>query len=310
MRKNRWMRVIGLGLVLAFSLAPYAASAFDPDAPGNGMVPTPPPVAPAPGTAAPAPALPGGALPPATNPEPVINAKPVSMFITADELAHINEAIATFKRNRDNKGANAESQAKNFLNQLDQTAVPAAPAAPPKPQPFTYPQFFLQSLSYQNPDDWLVIVNGQKFIPHYDDPASWLKVVMVDKESVVMEWHPQNMEKVSDSWMVAPVGPGQSDVIVDSIHETVTFTLKPNQTFSSYAMRIVEGKVPPVTVMVQPSIPVIPSALKKSAPKAEIPVPAAAAPAPAAPAAKAAEPENTKAGAPGLNDTYKKLGLE
>lgn len=306
---------IGAVVVLVLCLAPQRADA-DPDAPVNSMAPPgmPPPgpfVVGMPGMPVPpgfnaampsmpgAPAIPGGALPTAPEPELVINAKPVSLFVTPEELARINEAIATYKRNKDKKNNSAENQAKNFLNQLEpliETSVEQQAV------PFTYPQFFLQTLSYKGPDDWLVVVNGEKFVPRYENPASWLKVVMVDKESVVMEWRPQNMEKVQESWMVAPLGVDASDVLVDSARDTVTFTLKPNQTFTSYAMRVVEGRVQPVTVMVDPDTAVA-SPVKKTGPKVAAPAkPKAAVNAPVA--------APVSPGEPGLNDTYKRIGLE
>lgn len=320
MRQGKALMRVTWALALAAGMAAGAAWAFDPDAPGQGMIPVPAPTPPAPGAPTPPvpgaqgvapapgmPALPNGALPAAT-PEPVIAAKPVSMFITPEEMAKINDAIAAYKRMRENRNSNAENQAKNFLNQLEEPAKELV-AEPPKPQVFTYPQFFLQTLSYQGPDDWMVMVNGQKFVPRYDDPNSPLKVVMVTQEMVVIEWRPQDMEKVSQAWMMASSGPGQSDVVVDSIRSTVTFTLKPNQTFSSYAMRVVEGKVVPVTVMVQPSTPFQSFGAKPpTARPAARPTVAAPAPATTPPPAPVAVDE--KDGAKGLSDTYKKMGLE
>ena len=299
MLNNRmWFSV---ALLLALGFLPCTAMAFDPDAPStSAATPTLPVPIPAPGTADPA--LPGGVLPPINAPVPIANAKPVSLFLTLDELSRINDAIATYKRNRDAKVSSAENQAKNFLNQLDPGIIDA-PAEKPKPVPFTYPQFFLQTLSYHSANEWLVVINGEKFIPHYNNPRSWLKVVMVDKEMVVMEWRPQNMKKVSEAWMVAPVVPAKSDVLVDSIHETVTFTLKPNQTFSSFAMRVVEGKVPPVTVMIQPDEQN--GTGGEAAKPIDVPQPAEATPVKPTPPV-----DDTRAGVPGLNDTYKKIGLE
>lgn len=321
---NRSSARIVVGVVMVLT-ASCPARAFDPDAPGQGMIPVPPPPAPAATPAAsppssPAPAVPGaapvltlpnGALP--TAPEPVPNPKPVSLFITPEELARINGALAAYKRMRENQSSNAENQAKNFLNQLEDKPAEVS-LEPAKPVPFTYPQFYLQAISFQNDNDWMVILNGQKFIPNYDDPNSPLKMVIVDKDSVVVEWRPQDMEKVMQSWVQVPIG--QSDVLVDSGRGTVTFTLRQNQTFSSYAMRVVEGKVQPVTVMIMPD------AIKNNAPGMPL-KPAAKPPGPAKPAAAAPEAAppppppaastgdgEKKEGLAGLNATYKKMGLE
>ncbi|NBO19723.1 MAG: hypothetical protein EBV03_10995 [Proteobacteria bacterium] len=239
------------------------------------------------------------------------NLKPTSLFIQPAEQAQINEAVAAYKRARENANKNAENQAKNFLNQLEELPQQAA-AEPPKPVPFTYPQFFLELLNYRGPNDWLVQINGRKFAPHIFPGEHWLKIIMVDRDSVVVEWTPKDMDKVTDAWMVVPMNDvSRSDVLVDSVRDTVTFTLRPNQTFSSYAMRVLEGKVKPVTVMVlngeTVSAAPAPGPGNTASGTATVAVPPTA-----SPTAQAAPPatEEKKEGVKALDDTYKKLGID
>ena len=76
----------------------------------------------------------------------------------------------------------------------------------------------------------------------------------LDKNQVDIEWTPVRMDRVNAVWdtvkgMPPQTSSGQSGhVKVHADKGTVTFTLRPNQTFSSYTMRVVEGKVTPVTV--------------------------------------------------------------
>lgn len=296
----------GVRAVLFLALALAAgwrapALAFDPDAPNQAP---PPP-------ASVTPAAPAGALPPGT-PQPAVNMKPVSLFISPDEMAQINDAIAAYKRMREAQSSNAESQAKNFLNQMEEIAKVVQPK--PKPTQFTYPQFYLQTLSYQHPDDWMVMVNGEKFMAGYDNPASWLKVVMVNKESVLLEWTPRDMERVNASWMVAPGEAGQHDVTVDSLRGTVTFTLQPNQTFSSYAMRVLEGKVKPMTVWISSGAPAasVAETVRRRPDAARAPASAdgTAEHVARAVAREAPPAAGTQKGVPGLSETYRKMGME
>lgn len=277
-----------------FTIQP--AMAFDPDAPNSGMAPVAPIPAGLPAAPAAAPTGPQTTeLPP--------NLKPTSLFISPNEMGRINEALAAYKRARESALKSAEDKAKNFLNQLEEE-VQVAPE-PPKPVSFTYPQFYLESLSFRNANDWMVQINGHKFGPHIPQGDYWLKIVMVDKEMVVVEWLPKDMSKVQDSWMLVPPDDAQqSEVLVDSIRDTVTFTLRPNQTFSSFAMRVVEGKVMPVTITTMESQPVV----------VAVGTPTATAPVASAPAATATAPpasaDDKKEGVKALNETYKRIGLE
>jgi hypothetical protein len=52
------------------------------------------------------------------------------------------------------------------------------------------------------------------------------------------------MDKVVEAWR----SQNNDDIQVDEQEGTVVFTLRPNQTFTSYLMRVVEGRVQPVTI--------------------------------------------------------------
>jgi len=239
----------------------------------------------------------------------IINDMPVSMFVTSEELARINGAIDAYKVMQENRNNNAENQAKNFLDKLGKP-VEEIKLEPLKPVLFTYPQFFLQYLSYQSKNEWVVIINGTKFVPNHHDSNSWLRVVSVSKELVVMEWTPKDMAKVTDVWTIASIVAGQGDVSVDSIGGRVTFTLRSNQTFSSYVMRAVEGKVMPTTALIQPGTASISGAKMNNINAAAAVIPA---PVKINHDVNTKEPvaaQGNKQGLSGLSETYKKMGLE
>jgi len=109
---------------------------------------------------------------------------------------------------------------------------------------FTYPQFFLDSLVYYSAKDWLVWINGEKITQDTSKESSNIHVVQISADKVTVEWFPLEMNRVLDTWRQFP----NSEVMVDAGHGQVVFTLKPNQTFSSYTMTVLEGRVLPVTV--------------------------------------------------------------
>ena len=151
--------------------------------------------------------------------------------------------------------------------------------ASPKVEPersryFTYPQFFLESLVYHSREDWYVRVNGRKITPQTLADQGSLTIVALDHDKAMFRWKPVEMARVLEAWDKLPLPPqdkktgadnasikmefNESDkildkvpdapVIVDKERRLVTFVLHPNQTFSSFSMMVLEGKVKPVTV--------------------------------------------------------------
>lgn len=108
---------------------------------------------------------------------------------------------------------------------------------------FTYPQFFLSSIAYYSPKDWVVWINDEKITQDSGISMAGLRVIEIDNKKITVEWHPENMDRITDEEYSS-----DNPVEVDFIQNKVIFSLKANQTFTSYAMRVVEGKVIPVTI--------------------------------------------------------------
>lgn len=145
----------------------------------------------------------------------------------------------------------------------------------PQVTAFTYPQFFLNSIVYHTPTDWTIwITDSQSSAPRQITNESQaegadLEVAEVGKEKAVLVWKPLVMEKVVEVWAQSK----NEGVIVDQTAGTVTFTLQPNQTFTSFLMRVVDGRLQPVTIgsnaasqpsrptLANPDVPGLPSNL-------------------------------------------------
>jgi hypothetical protein len=196
----------------------------------------------------------GVAMPEVTIAQPSINpAAPVgapagpvkSLLYTQSEIASINNALAVYASR--GAGANVADEGKDFLNQLQN-----AHGDRQVEKFFVYPQFYLESLAYHTPSDWSVRINGRKLtqtVPKDEE----LHILAIDKEKTQVEWKPLNMQKVAAVWNNSP----DSSIDVDLRRGTVIFTLRHNQTFSSYVMRVLEGKVRPVIVENKPDAPVL-----------------------------------------------------
>lgn len=202
------------------------------------------------------PVHPGQAMPPAmVNPEGAVAApaniaepqKQVfqgedtitkSLLFSDGDIAAIHNARLFYEQHRSGNvvGGIAED---DFLKSLEKISTTKSETVS---KTFTYPQFFLSSLAYQAPNDWVVWINDEKIIPSSGISVAGLKVLSINNEKVTIEWQPERMDKISDE------GDMDGSVQVDFMKNKVIFTLKANQTFTSYAMRVVEGKVMPVTV--------------------------------------------------------------
>jgi len=159
-----------------------------------------------------------------------------SLFFTQSESTSIHNALASYPRP---PGEPEE----NFLSLPDN-----------KPdnnvkRTYTYPQFFLESLVYHSASDWTVRVNHRPL--SYRAPESGdLRVVAINQDKALIEWKSPNMYRINKSWNIMTQNQG---IQIDNVHRTVTFPLSHNQTFSTYTMTVLEGKVLPVTVTVDSS---------------------------------------------------------
>ncbi|NBX02738.1 MAG: hypothetical protein EBR02_01460 [Alphaproteobacteria bacterium] len=159
-----------------------------------------------------------------------------SILVSGEQIAAIRAALAAYKNQDTDKGAG------DYLSQITDGAKNIIPNK--KAPPFVYPQFYLESLIFNSTKSWTVSVNGRKLAAEDKiDDASDLRVVSIDNEKVTLVWKPVNIERVKSSWAAVEK---HSNVYVDIEGKTVTFSLRRNQTFSSYLMEVMEGKVMPV----------------------------------------------------------------
>ena len=233
--------------------------------------------------------------------QPAKEPLPISIFFTPEELQRMRAAFVAYEKSKMVKISDAESKANDFLNQL--TDSEPKRAEPPVEKTYVYPQFFLNSLVFHAQDDWVVLVNNQRFSAKGAQDDSEIKVLAVDSEKVLLEWKPKKMDRVLESW----ANNVNESADVDPLDGTVEFTLRPNQTFSSYAMRVLEGKVRPVMIVINTGQDTNGDAQSNDAPPAEG-------------EEKIDEPKKIEnittedikndVGVKGLNKTYKRIGLE
>lgn len=167
--------------------------------------------------------------PPTRREEPAVS----SLFFSREEIAALRAALAEYEAR-----GGTPADLDGIIGKLPDFGKTQAERL------YTYPQFYLESLVWHSPRSWMAQVNGQKFTEETPQDASDIRVTAIDENKVTLEWRPASMDKVNAVWEKSPA----PDIFVDAALGTVTFTLRHNQTFSSYVMRVLEGKVRPVVV--------------------------------------------------------------
>jgi len=165
-----------------------------------------------------------------------------SVFFSNSEFDKIKTAESICgNKNQDSKDGSVKEA--DFLKSLE-TVITGSKTS----TQFTYPQFFLSSILYHSPNEWVVWVNGQRMDSENKQNTNLgLQVLSIDKDKASFEWIPERMDMVRDV-----IDPKQKDILkVDLLNRKIVFTLHGNQSFSSYAMQIVEGRILPITLDLQ-----------------------------------------------------------
>lgn len=118
-------------------------------------------------------------------------------------------------------------------------------------------KFTLNSLAYETPRDWTIWVNGKIYADEiaregFSIDRSELKVVEATRDRVTYLWQPiaASFDKVQQRWedkkrlegvAVNTQAAQGEQVVFDAENKTVTISLRPNQTFVSQLMTVMEG---------------------------------------------------------------------
>lgn len=114
--------------------------------------------------------------------------------------------------------------------------------------PSDAPNFYLNSIIYFAPDDWVVWMNEEKITPENNNSA--VKAVSVSTSSVIFVWNNTHLDSLVPDWKnkLHDIGESKyssddSNIVVDSKTGNASFILHPNQTMISKNMEIVEGDI-------------------------------------------------------------------
>ena len=117
-------------------------------------------------------------------------------------------------------------------------------------EPDSYPVFYLASIAYEKPSDWSVWISGHKITSRKNETD--ISILGISRDSVTFLWKPDYgpaiLRRKQDNVFAAtaPVKnklAASQTVSLDDQTGAVTFTLRPNQSFSLGYLSIFEGYV-------------------------------------------------------------------
>ncbi|MBN8543422.1 MAG: hypothetical protein J0M34_04065 [Alphaproteobacteria bacterium] len=125
--------------------------------------------------------------------------------------------------------------------------VPILPIAAVE-EPKQYPSFYLSSIVYRSPKDWLLWMNNAKYSPKKRPGEATL--LSISPRAAVFSWKPEYIEQAKlrfeqsliDKTIPKHFKSAMSKVRYDENREAFVFTLAPNQSFVGAAFGIYEGK--------------------------------------------------------------------
>lgn len=115
-------------------------------------------------------------------------------------------------------------------------------------EPAKYPSYYLSSIVYRSPKDWIFWLNKEKVTPKH--PVADLKIISVSDRSVTFLWQPEYLSAVkmrAEKDLLSTALPNHfrvssAKIEPNDVDKGVRFTLAPNQTFVGAALGVFEGK--------------------------------------------------------------------
>lgn len=157
-----------------------------------------------------------------------------SIMFYEEEKKRIQEVIEAIKNNKP-------------IESLKPNDEPQRPQGPTiVATNYYYPQFYLGSIVYRNPDDWVIWVNSQKITAQKSKVIPGLDVDAVGKDKAIFTFDytgDTNIQPIAES--------ADPRILIDQSNQTVQFTIEPNQTFSTYSWYIFEGRVTPARMVLE-----------------------------------------------------------
>jgi hypothetical protein len=176
--------------------------------------------------------------------------KTTTIMFNENDINGVNKIITAFlngvrpdsKNEEVNNEDNKEDILTDLLNKLDATDDTVVAKS------HILPSFFLSSIVYRSQVDWAVWINGFKISNRNNKKSPPLYVDSISADQVTLIWFPAKLI-LPDVMEITDKSQDRAKAArLDEKTGSVTFILKPNETFVSGIMSIKEGKVPSISI--------------------------------------------------------------
>ena len=175
---------------------------------------------------------------------------PASLFFNDNQVDQMKKVLFLTERFSDDGPKEVVAKKDDELN----VPLPLPVEEPEEiSTPSAFPTFMVSSIIYRNAKDWVFWLNGKRVTP--DNPHESMKVSRVSPRSVSFTWQPKEAASfVLHQEVLNESEPSHSLKKVMSASNNVKqvsgdqweLTLRPNQTFDTRYMAVLEGKEPKV----------------------------------------------------------------
>ncbi len=178
---------------------------------------------------------------------------PTSIMFSVEDVDSVNTIIRAISagqlRNPDSQDV-ADDTTESTKDMLDEilNKIPRVGQSEAVPTRIIYPSFFLSSIIYERPDEWAIWLNGFRLTNKMNKETDPLYVTEISPESVRITWKPDSVMLLHLGSIAVQQKDDPDKVPIDAVNKSITFTLRPNQTFVSSILSVEEGRIPSVTV--------------------------------------------------------------
>ena len=112
------------------------------------------------------------------------------------------------------------------------------------------PAFYLKSILYFSPTNWSIWLNDKKISDKNSYEHDHLDIMKITGDKVILLWQNSNISMIYPKWQNNFIALGDNkftshdkNIVVDGATGNISFILRPNQSFVSKSLEIVEGVV-------------------------------------------------------------------
>jgi hypothetical protein len=163
-----------------------------------------------------------------------------SLLYSAQDIDRMKKVLTSYESIKRPEGS--AKPVKDEFTELLNMPVPTIS------EPENYPTYYMSSIVYRSPKDWLFWMNGTKYTPK--KMPGGMKILAMSPRAALFAWEPEYIEQAKtrfereliDTSIPKHIKAHNSYVKYDEKNNRFTVSIAPNQSFVSAAFAVYEGK--------------------------------------------------------------------